>query len=88
MIALGAAKDGQWIVISVADTGEGISAEHLPHVFERFYRADKARTRASGGAGLGLAIVKEFVELMGGHVAVESSVGEGTCFRVYLRCAA
>jgi len=88
MIALGAAKDEQWIVISVADTGEGISAEHLPHVFERFYRADKARTRASGGAGLGLAIVKEFVELMGGHVAVESSVGEGTCFRVYLRCAA
>ena len=88
MIALGAVKDEQWIVISVADTGEGISAEHLPHVFERFYRADKARTRASGGAGLGLAIVKEFVELMGGHVAVESSVGEGTCFRVYLRCAA
>jgi histidine kinase len=85
MIALEAVEEPEWIVISVADTGEGIAPEHLPHVFERFYRVDKARTRSSGGAGLGLAIVKELLELMGGHVTVESTVGEGTCFRVYLR---
>ncbi|MDB5075832.1 MAG: sensor histidine kinase, partial [Chloroflexi bacterium] len=80
IIALGAAEEDQWLVLSVADTGEGIAPEHLPHIFDRFYRVDQARTRASGGAGLGLAIVKEFVVLMGGHVTVESNVNEGTCF--------
>jgi signal transduction histidine kinase len=84
IIALGAAAEGEWLVLSVADTGEGIAPEHLPRIFDRFYRVDKARTRASGGAGLGLAIVKEFVELMGGHVTAESKPNEGTIFRVYL----
>jgi signal transduction histidine kinase len=88
IIALDARVEGQWLVLSVADTGEGIAPDHLPHIFERFYRVDKARSRASGGAGLGLAIVKEFVELMGGQVSVASVVGEGTCFQVYLPRAA
>ena len=88
IIALAVAAEGPWIVVTVADTGEGISPEHLPHIFERFYRADPARARASGGAGLGLAIVSEFVHLMGGRVTVASTLGEGSCFRVYLPLAA
>ena len=75
------------MVAQVADTGEGIAAEHLSHIFDRFYRVDNARGRTSGGAGLGLAIVREFVEGMGGRVTVESAPGEGTCFRVYLAAA-
>jgi signal transduction histidine kinase len=70
--------------ISVADTGPGIGPEDLPHVFERFYRADAARSRDSGGAGLGLAIAREFVEAMGGTVSAESSTGEGATFRILL----
>lgn len=62
------------ITISVTDTGSGISAADLPHVFDRFYRADKSRTRMSGGSGLGLAIVKELVEAHGGEVSVQSPV--------------
>jgi signal transduction histidine kinase len=87
IVAVSAAREGQTITISVADTGEGIPPEHLSHIFERFYRVDEARTRSSGGAGLGLAIVREFVELMGGHVDVESTPGEGSCFRVSLPIA-
>jgi signal transduction histidine kinase len=85
IIALTVSSENEWIVAGVADTGEGIAPEHLPHIFERFYRADDARSRERGGAGLGLAIVRELVELMGGRVTVESVPGEGTCFRVYLR---
>ncbi|MGH2459132.1 MAG: sensor histidine kinase [Chloroflexota bacterium] len=66
--------------VTVEDTGEGIPSDRLPHVFERFYRGDDARDRASGGAGLGLAIVRELVEAMGGRVAVESTIGQGTRF--------
>jgi signal transduction histidine kinase len=84
IIALSVAAGAEWVVISVADTGEGIPAEHLPHIFDRFYRVDESRSRGSGGAGLGLAIVKEFVELMGGRVAVDSKPGEGTIFSVFL----
>jgi signal transduction histidine kinase len=68
----------------VADTGRGIAAEHLPHVFERFYRADKARARPGGGTGLGLAIVKHLAEAHGGWVTAESVPGQGTRFTVWL----
>jgi signal transduction histidine kinase len=87
IIALSVSAEGPWVMLHVADTGEGIPAEHLPLIFDRFYRVDQARSRASGGAGLGLAIVREFVEGMGGHVTVESVVGEGTCFHVSLAAA-
>jgi two-component system sensor histidine kinase BaeS len=72
------------MAFTVVDTGTGISQEDLPHVFERFYRADPSRTRASGGFGLGLAIVRDLVTAMGGSVEVDSVVGEGTRFRVLL----
>jgi signal transduction histidine kinase len=66
------------VEVSVQDNGIGISAEHLPYVFERFYRADKSRARTTGGAGLGLAIVKQLVEAQGGQVAIDSQVNAGT----------
>ncbi len=69
---------GAMVAVSVQDTGSGIAAEHLPYVFERFYRADRSRTRATGGAGLGLAIVKQLVEAQGGGVSISSQVGQGT----------
>ena len=70
--------------MEVEDTGPGISPEYLPRLFERFYRADPSRDRASGGVGLGLAIVKEIAEAHGGTVHVESTLGKGTCFTVAL----
>ena len=68
------------IRVSVVDTGRGIPPEHLPRVFERFYRVDHARTRATGGTGLGLSIVKHAIELHGGTVGVESTPGRGSHF--------
>jgi len=70
--------------LSVIDTGVGIAQSDLPHVFERFYRVDKARTREAGGAGLGLAICKTIVEAHGGHIAVTSAENQGTTFTVQL----
>jgi signal transduction histidine kinase len=70
--------------ISVSDTGEGIAAEDLPHIFERFYRTDKARSRLTGGAGLGLAIVKWVVEAHDGSIAVVSTPGQGSTFTLLL----
>jgi two-component system, OmpR family, phosphate regulon sensor histidine kinase PhoR len=70
--------------ISVADTGEGIPAHHLDRLFERFYRADRARSRELGGTGLGLAIVKHLVKAHGGEVTVESRFGEGAQFTIEL----
>ena len=66
--------------ISVSDTGEGIDAEDIAHVFERFYRADPSRARSQGSTGLGLAICKAWVEAMGGMIGVESAVGQGSRF--------
>lgn len=71
-------------VLEVEDTGVGIAPEHLPRLFERFYRADPARDRESGGTGLGLAIVKEIAEAHGGTVAVDSTPGQGTLFTITL----
>lgn len=72
------------IEIAVRDTGHGIEPEHLPHLFDHFYRTDRARARDSGGTGLGLAIVKGIVEAHGGTVAVETQVGMGSEFRLRL----
>ncbi|MFZ2502724.1 MAG: HAMP domain-containing sensor histidine kinase [Nocardioides sp.] len=70
--------------ITVADTGEGIAGDDLPHVFDRFWRADTSRSRATGGSGLGLAIVAELVEAHGGTITVDSVLGQGTRFEVVL----
>ncbi|MCB0169837.1 MAG: HAMP domain-containing histidine kinase [Anaerolineae bacterium] len=70
----------QFVKISVTDTGPGIAPEDLPHVFDRFWRADKSRSRQQGGSGLGLAIAKQLVEAQGGRIGVESQVGQGSCF--------
>lgn len=78
-----ASRDGE-AVVAVADTGVGIPAADLPRIFERFYRVDTARSRATGGTGLGLAIVKHVAEMHGGRVEVDSRLGEGSTFRMCL----
>jgi signal transduction histidine kinase len=72
------------VAISVADNGPGIGEEHLSRVFERFYRVDDARSRATGGSGLGLAIVRHITRLHGGDVSVVSTPGEGSTFTLTL----
>jgi two-component system phosphate regulon sensor histidine kinase PhoR len=72
------------VAVEITDTGAGVDASHLPRLFERFYRADPARSRAQGGTGLGLAIVKHLVEAHGGSVEAESRVGQGTTIRFTL----
>ncbi|MFN3373810.1 MAG: sensor histidine kinase [Chloroflexus sp.] len=78
------AADPDGVVFSVADTGPGINPVDLPHIFDRFYRADRARTRSSGGAGLGLAIARRLVEAHGGQIWAESELGRGTTVRFRL----
>jgi two-component system phosphate regulon sensor histidine kinase PhoR len=84
-ITLSLSQEGDWARFEVTDTGIGISPEHLPHLFDRFYRVDKARSRAGGGTGLGLAIVKGIAEQHGGRVAVTSEPGKGSTFTVWLK---
>jgi two-component system sensor histidine kinase SenX3 len=76
--------EGSEIVIRVSDTGIGVPEGKLPRIFERFYRVDKARSKETGGTGLGLSIVKHVAENHGGRVTVESTLGEGSTFTVYL----
>ena len=87
VVLLSAEAAGNAVLVQVKDTGEGIAADDLPHIWERFYRADSARARDGGGAGLGLALVKEQTEAMGGGVAVESAVAAGSCFSLRLPAA-
>lgn len=83
-ITLSVWPNGPEALVTVADTGEGIPAEDLPHIFDRFYRVDKARARKQGGAGLGLAIALWIAEAHGGRITVKSTVGKGTTFTVHL----
>ena len=80
VIEVQAIAKGDEVEVTVRDTGEGIEPEHLKNIFERFYRTDQSRERATGGAGLGLAIVKQFVNLHGGRVSATSTIGEGSVF--------
>lgn len=84
VVTIYAKEDRDRVIVTVADTGTGIPAEHLPHVTERFYRVDTARARADGGTGLGLAICKTIVEAHGGHMEVESVEGKGTTVTIDL----
>ena len=83
-ITLKSHQQNSEMIISVEDHGIGIAQKHLPRLFERFYRVDKARSRNMGGTGLGLAIVKHIAQAHGGHVTVESKLGEGSCFSIHL----
>lgn len=81
-IQMTAAEAGQGAVITVRDTGKGIPAEHLPHIFDRFYRVDRSRTKTSGGVGLGLAIVHTIAKLHGAKLDIRSELGQGTAISV------
>ena len=83
-IALSAQSQEQAMLLKVQDTGAGIAPDDLPHIFERFYRVDKARQRDNGQSGLGLAIAKSIVEAHGGTISAESELGQGTTFSIEL----
>lgn len=78
----------EYAAVSFADTGNGIQAEDLPHIFQYFYRGEKSRSRKSGGSGIGLALAQQFVQCHGGTIDVQSTVGKGTVFTVYLPISA
>ncbi|UCC60488.1 MAG: HAMP domain-containing protein [Dehalococcoidia bacterium] len=84
-ITLSLFRNEDWACINVVDEGMGIAPEHLPHVFERFYMVDRARSRSHGGSGLGLTIVKAIAEQHGGKVTVTSELGKGSTFTVWLK---
>ncbi len=83
-ITIRTSSEPKWVIISVQDTGIGISEVDLPHIFERFYRADQSRSSTTGGAGVGLSIVLKIIEAHKGTVAVESSLGVGSTFTLHL----
>jgi two-component system sensor histidine kinase ArlS len=74
----------QAVTVTIQDTGIGIPPEHLPHVFDRFYRVEKARSRALGGTGLGLSIARGIIEAHRGHIELASTLGQGTTCAVTL----
>ncbi len=84
-VTLSLFQDNSWACLEVSDTGIGIFPEHLPHIFDRFYRVDKARARTGGGIGLGLAIAKGIAEQHGGKLAVTSQPGKGSKFTLRLK---
>ncbi|HBU13078.1 MAG TPA: hypothetical protein DEB31_10280 [Clostridiales bacterium] len=83
-VAVSVKRDGQYAAIRVEDDGVGMKEEHLPHIFERFYRVDKARARDTGGTGLGLHIVRRIALMHGGRIEVESNSGKGSVFTLIL----
>ena len=83
-VAVAAARENGELRVDVTDTGTGIAPEHLPHIFDRFFRADASRSTASGNVGLGLAIVKSIVSLHGGAITARSNPNEGTCMSIRL----
>lgn len=87
VIVRAVALEGDQVMVEVSDNGVGISPEHLPRLFERFYRVDKSRARTEGGSGLGLAIVKHILEAHGQSITVKSTTGEGTTFAFTLERA-
>ena len=86
-VSVGWRVDGQQVEVRVRDTGVGIASEDIPHLFDRFYRVDKARSRAEGGAGLGLSISRWIAEAQGGSISLQSTPGQGTTFTVLLPAA-
>ncbi|MFC1964357.1 sensor histidine kinase [Chloroflexota bacterium] len=80
VITVAARQQENCVEVAVTDTGEGIPAEDLPNIFERFYRVDKSRARTTGGSGLGLTIAKRLVEAHGGKIGVQSEPGKGSRF--------
>ncbi|MEH2047604.1 sensor histidine kinase [Nostoc sp.] len=86
-ITISAGTEASQLWIAVSDTGIGIAPENLPHVFERFWRADQSRDRHSGGTGIGLTISRRLIELQGGQIQVESELGVGSTFRFFLPLA-
>ena len=84
IITVSAIADAMSVTVTVTDTGEGIASEHLPHLGERFYRADAARSSGTGSIGLGLAICRSITEAHGGRMTIESKVGEGTAVHIQL----
>jgi signal transduction histidine kinase len=84
-IGVSVSRDGDGVLVHVSDTGVGIAPEHLPKVFDRFFRVDQSRSRTHEGSGIGLALVRELVQLHGGGVEVHSVPGEGTRFTLHLR---
>lgn len=84
IITLKLTSESRWVMITIADTGIGIPPQDLPHIFDRFYRVDQARTRKTGGFGLGLAIVQQIITAHQGQVQATSSVGVGSTFRIEL----
>lgn len=87
-VTLSVEREADAVVVRVKDTGRGIEKVHLPRIFERFYRVDRARSRKEGGTGLGLAIVKHIAQAHGGYPSVESELGKGSTFSLHLPLAA